>query len=228
MFGDYSEDSQRAIGPLVDLTMTLERYRGTPFYAAFLQLSKSNAKKRAVKRNGDCFYLSVIFLILEESHSSTEFLTDLKNTLERLNRSLEESHVDKFVIEEFSSPIISLVAEISSGASVSFDEIDDLFWSYTSLYFRMIVSHHIKKHKEAFKNFLEEDVEVYCREQIEVPGCHTGEIEMASLALSLELSFDVVWLEQNATSVHTKGTGRKIGSLLYTPGHFEILYRDNK
>lgn len=211
------------VGDLSKLESLLEKYKDTPFYTSINSLASENSNIRSIRRDGNCFYYSIIFLVLE--HYSTPLLSSaLISTFNRINNNLVLSGVEEYLIKEFTDPIMSILKAASSGERPNIEELDSVFWNYSVTYFRMIVSSYIKKHAEDFSGFIEGSVEEYCATHVEASNQYAGEIEMTAICKALHISYDVVCIENGKMDTLVRGDGEKIGSLLFISDHFDILY----
>lgn len=218
------ENTAESIGGILDLKDVLERYKDTQFHEGIAELVQSNTKIRRVSRDGNCFYVSIICLALEQALKSEESLQALKAALAAQNQQLQAAGMEEFIIQEFAEPIFLVLSLAGTEKAVGLESLDSLFWQSTTVYFRMITSGYVQTHPDEFSAFLEEEVGEYCAKQIEANHSYAGEIEQTAISRALDVSFEIIWLERGSKTVHTKGTGRKLGTLLYMPEHFDIIY----
>ncbi|KAI5190075.1 ubiquitin thioesterase protein OTUB1 [Nematocida minor] len=213
----------RYIGDLLKADTLLEKYKDTPFHSSIASLARSDSNIRPIRRDGNCFYYSIIFLALEY-YSTPALSAALINTLTELNGALAETGVEDYLIKEFTDPIMTILKSATTGEAPNIEDLDSIFWNYTVTYFRMIASAYIKKNSEVFAGFIEGPVDKYCAMNIEASSQYAGEIEITAISSSLSISFDVVCIEDGKMETLTRGEGPKIGSLLYISEHFDILY----
>ncbi|KAI5184355.1 hypothetical protein NEHOM01_0100 [Nematocida homosporus] len=218
-------DDCQYIGGALDTDALIEVYKGTPFQGAMEKLALSNPKIRKVRRDGNCFYSALVFLLLERYLERPSYAEELLGRLSRMNEWLRDGGLEESLVAEFTDPIFAVLRSATAGNPSQLEALDNVFWGYTLLYFRMITSSYIKRNLGEFNGFLaEESWETYCRDQVEMPGSYAGEIEMTALGAALGVSFDVITLQGVEVHRYTKGNGEKIGSLLYMPDHFDIIY----
>lgn len=220
-------DGCKRVGAVFSIENIAGQYKNTPFQEAIDKLIMSNAQIRNVKRDGNCMYFCLIFLLLEGSLQNKAQPEHFLSVLLGVNKMLEEVGVETYLIEEFSDPIITVLKSSIGGEPVVLENLDDIFWDYTFMYFRMITSSYIKKHKNKFAGIIGPNVAEYCYSQIEVSNEEADDIEMEAIAQALGISFRVISLQGGQMTVYTKGTGSlSIGGLLHMPGHFDIIYCD--
>ncbi|KAI5192624.1 ubiquitin thioesterase protein OTUB1 [Nematocida sp. AWRm77] len=221
-----TETAADIVGSLLDLKDLLERYKDTEFQDKIEELVDTNTKIRKVSRDGNCFYVSVIFLILESVERSREAQKNMAVSLAAANTLLQQAGVEEFIIEEFSGPITELIRISALREPFNPKILDSIFWVTTSTYFRMITSAYVKMHREEFDAFIEEDIVEYCTNMIEADKAYAGEVEQAALTQALGISLDIIYLERTGKVERTVGGNRlRIGTLLYMPEHFDIVYR---
>lgn len=217
-----SEES-KFVGELLKADCLLDKYRDTLFYNSILSIANGDTKIRCIRRDGNCFYYSFVFLMLEH-YSTPALASELIRTLSLLNTTLKETGVDEYLINEFTDPIITVLKSFTTGESLEIEELDSIFWSYSVTYFRMLISAHIKRNRKDFEGFIEGDIENYCTSKIEATNQYAGEIEVTAIVKCLGVSFEVLCIENGRIDTIQWGEGPKIGSLLFISCHFDIIY----
>ncbi|OAG29432.1 hypothetical protein NEDG_00565 [Nematocida displodere] len=215
----------KQVGNLQELKTLVEQYRDTPVQAAIEELVVLNAKIRKIKGDGNCFYFSAIFLVLEHFLSGPGTPSQLLDLLQGVNGLLKESGVEEYLIEEFSDPMFQVVKCASSREAVDLEALDSIFWDHTLMYFRMITSAYIKTHRAEFEGFLEKDLVEYCQAQVEVTNEYADEIELEGFSRAFNISFEIISICDGQIRKFIKGESSiSIGSLLFTAQHYDIIY----
>lgn len=216
---------KQCVGNTCDLSSVIPLYTDTPFYSLLENLMRSYSKIRRVRRDGNCFYSSVISLVLEFAMASRDNAELIAETFARLDALLESVYPEKYIVEEFKDPVGSVVQCINRGERIVIDELDDVFWNYSTMYFRMITSGFIKANRDTYTHFVESgDLDRHCSTRVEVNNEYAGEVEITALTEALGLEINVICLETQGMQVYKKGRGPPIGNLLYMPEHFDIIY----
>lgn len=221
MQGDSEEC--KVVGDISKVDSLLDKYKDTPSYNDILSLANGNCKMRPIRRDGNCFYYAIIFLVLEH-YSTPSLSSDLIKRLTDLNFILLDAGIEEYLINEFTDPIITVLKSFTTGETAEIEELDSVFWNYSVTYFRMLTSAYIKKHPSEFSGFIEGDIEEYCRDKIEISSQDAGEIEMTAVIKALKVSFDIIWVEDGLMKTIRQGTEEFIGTLLFLSCHFDIIY----
>ncbi|EHY66483.1 hypothetical protein NERG_00123 [Nematocida ausubeli] len=220
---DVNRADDSFVGKPLKLSNMLENYKESPLYTGISALSALDSNVRLVKRDGNCFYYSVIFLMLE--HYSTPLLAaHLVQVFSKHNANLILSGVDSYLVNEFSDPIMSVLKAVGNNEALEIEALDGVFWNYTVAYFRMITSLCIKSHPDDFSAFIEKPLNEYCAESVEAIDQYAGEVEMIAISKALSISFDLFCVEKERSDRFTRGSGENIGTLLFIADHFDILY----
>jgi ubiquitin thioesterase protein OTUB1 len=195
------------------------QYAGTAFESHLEELSKSLQKIRRVRRDGNCFYSALLFLLMEHAASSPEGQAYVKDIVEK-SRAQLVNYFEEYIVEEFADP---LREHLETPAPL--DALDDSFWSYSTVYIRMVTSATIQGSPK-FREFIGGDAEAraYAKRRVEVNCEYAGEMEIAAATEGLSVQMEVVSLEVGSMQRYMRGGGPFIGSLLYVPDHFDIIY----
>ncbi|EIJ94122.1 ubiquitin thioesterase protein OTUB1 [Nematocida parisii] len=212
------------VGKPLELNGIIENYKETPLYMGISALPVADSKVRLIKRDGNCFYYSIIFLMLEH-YSTPAQAAELIQNFNRINNALVLDGVEDYLVNEFSDPIMSVLKAVGNNETTGLEALDNIFWNYSVAYFRLITSMRIKKHTDEFTDFIvDSSIEEYCSKNIEAINQYAGELEMIAITKALSISFDIIWIEKERNDHFTRGDGEKIGTLLFMADHFDILY----
>lgn len=204
------------VGPLLPLLSLSCEYKETPFYSSILSLCMEYREIRRIERDGNCFYTAVLYLLVS---------CDRAAVLDRLNKSLllnDQLHIEPYIINEFLDPLLSFFGSDASDDPIN-TSLDIDFFNYSIMYLRIVTSLVIRR-SARFKECIA-DVNGYCKTHVEVNNEYAGEVEIEGLMEGLNLQIDIICIEKGNIHRYVRGTGLPIGTLLYMPDHFDIIYK---
>lgn len=233
----YVDDNVSSFDDLINI---YDKNPQTGFIERISKLYDGYSGFRKVKGDGNCFYRSLLFSYLE--------LLVLNNTdpicineIDRISLVIMESKRDllNFGFEEFVfEPFVDLFEELlvhlrdSKFSTQFYSVLEENMDSYT-WFLRLLTSVSIRMNSDEYIAFIFEsgiaDIDQFCKLEVEPMGKECDHLQISALSRYLGLSIDIVYLNgsSNESSVITIGDPlskfNKI-SLLYRPGHYDILY----
>ncbi|KJE90158.1 peptidase C65 Otubain [Capsaspora owczarzaki ATCC 30864] len=110
---------------------------------------------------------------------------------------------------------------------------DDPVASAVVYYLRLLTAGHFKTNAEFFQGFIEDGLTVseFCAREVEVMARECEQVHIVALSAALDVPVRVVYTDSSdstsqATEINfqEEGTAAPTVSLLYRPGHYDILY----
>lgn len=178
----------------------------------------------------------------------------VKASVEKCRKTLLDLGYTEFTFEDFFGLFIEQLESVLQGneASISQEELvercrDQSISDYVVMFFRFVTSGEIKRRSEFFEPFImglsNATVEQFCKSSVEPMGEESDHVHITALSDALGVPIRVVYLDRSscdtgATSVNhhdfvptsegTAGGGSEASkpyiTLLYRPGHYDILY----
>ncbi|KAH9698371.1 OVARIAN TUMOR DOMAIN-containing deubiquitinating enzyme 1 [Citrus sinensis] len=200
-------------------------------------LGEQYAAIRRTRGDGNCFFRSFMFSYLEHILASQDQaeVDRIKAKVEECRRTLQSlGHAD-FTFEDFFALFLEQLDNVLQGNEFSI---------------RFVTSGEIRKRSEFFEPFIlgltNATVEQFCKSSVEPMGEESDHVHITALSDALGVPIRVVYLDRsscdsggasvnhhdfiptpgdcpNATSGSTETTIPFI-TLLYRPGHYDILY----
>ena len=186
---------------------------------------------RKTRGDGNCFYRAYGYACFEN------FITD-KTDYKRFHEVVSKTKDDlislgfpQFTIEDFHDNFMDAVGKLES---ISQDELITMFndqglSDYLIVYLRLVVSGLLQKEHEFYSNFIEgyATVKDFCGHEVEPMGKESDHIHITSLTQALGVPVQVVYMDRGEgnTNLHVFPEDSKPSiTLLYRPGHYDILY----
>ncbi|KAL8519938.1 hypothetical protein ACS0TY_010755 [Phlomoides rotata] len=198
-----------------------------------------------------CFMFAYLEHILEtQDHAEVD---RIKASVEECRKTLLSLGTAEFTFEDFFALFLEQLDNVLSGNedSISHDELlqrsrDQSVSDYVVMFFRFITSGEIKKRSEFYEPFVQgltnSTVEQFCKSSVDPMGEESDHIHITALSDALGVPIRIAYLDRShddkgSVSVNhhdftpTVGdlTGATVAlkpfiTLLYRPGHYDILY----
>ncbi|CAG8611350.1 9035_t:CDS:2 [Paraglomus occultum] len=239
------------VGRLESIEELMREYEhGSESYRQKIQkLAEKHGKIRRCRGDGNCFYRALVFAWFERLlHSKSHHLIQKAiDTVKSTYRLLLSASFQQEVIEDFYDGVYQLLQSIAKG-----NTDDESLWSAFQVgmttnslvwYFRAVTSAFLKKNRDEFEPFLEVDMDMdqYCGTFVEVMDKEADHIHVTVLTRALRVPVEIAYLsgsealeEVNFHEFYPEPeeddgvptVPLKPLVLLYRPGHYDILYRN--
>lgn len=201
-------------------------------------LGTKYANLRRIRGDGNCFYRGFCFRLVEEMVHDKALFVKVKQKIDTSLGYLMSVGYGQAAVEFFCEEAQRFFNEDFPKNEV---ELETYFANkeesmYLVWFLRLLTAGFLKHHwAERFQFFVEEHytgVEDYCAREVEPTDKECGQIQVTALCEYFEVRTCVEYLDANANSDETvayffgpekKGEKSRI-SLLYRPGHYDILY----
>lgn len=216
-------------------------------------LEKSYASWRQVRGDGNCYYRAFLYAILEEllkgchaeKDSSKKELKRLQDYVKGSIDLVENFGYDRFTIEMFHEELVDLIDFIATKPNESdlHEKLTDenSTSDYCTWFLRVITSCYLKADPDRFIYFLDNanclDVATFCAREVDPMGKECGMVQVLALAEAMGVKVQIEYLDGRELSSEGKLVAHNFGNsdnqddrleitLLYRPGHYDILYRE--
>ncbi|KAF9264579.1 cysteine proteinase [Marasmius fiardii PR-910] len=212
---------------------------------------------RRTRGDGDCFYRSVAFAFVEsilKAEDRNVAALHARATLEGTLKMLESVGFEKLVFEDFYEVFVDLVMNIvqqDAAGKILDEELlltafqDDAMSNSIVMYLRLLTSAQLRSDPDSYSPYLMHpetaemmEVREFCEHFIEPTGKEADHVQMTALSRALGLNVDVAYLDGRGVNGQvdfvkfefqdTPDTKIKPITLLYRPGHYDILIRDDR
>lgn len=186
---------------------------------------------RKIRPDGNCFYRAYLFGILESvSKNGKEAILALSEKFRALSLECKQFGYDAFTVDEFHELLEEQIQtllkhpnplEVFSDASVD---------CYLVALLRCITGAGLKKWSDDYLPFLPEPyecIDAFCRTEVDPMYRDCDQLQITALVRMMEdWGLDIVYFDAHSPlSVHSFGPSDNKISLLYKPGHYDLLYR---
>ncbi|CAN0923615.1 OVARIAN TUMOR DOMAIN-containing deubiquitinating enzyme 1 [Linum grandiflorum] len=216
-------------------------------------LSDQYVAIRRTRGDGNCFFRGFMFAYLEHilQTQDRKEADRVKVNVEECRKTLQSLGYADFTFEDFFALFLEQVDGVLEGNddSISHDELvtrsrDQSVSDYIVMFFRFVTSGEIRKRSEFFEPFIfgltNTTVEQFCKSSVEPMGEESDHVHITALSDALGVPIRVVYLDRSSDEngavavnrhdfipAHAEAattTAEPFITLLYRPGHYDILY----
>ena len=243
---DYENDIRKQIeqtSPLIsedfDIKILINEYSSNEEYLNSIKnITKKYKYIRKVRRDGNCFYRSFIFRLFEHIciknnkilfEKIKQKIIDAKELTER--NGYEWAAVEDFYnlfLKEFTDCFNSLTYE-----STVRDYLDTLFCerekgNYLIYFIRFCISAYIKEQKDMYQMYIESPIDEWITKEVEAIDHEADQVQIMACVNYFDIGVKIEYLNKNQSEVvklpYDKPDDQFFIFLLFTPGHYDILY----
>ncbi|CAN8291073.1 unnamed protein product [Cochlearia groenlandica] len=209
---------------------------------------------RRTRGDGNCFFRSFMFSYLEhilKSQDRSE-VDRIKANVEKCRKALQNLGYTDFTFEDFFALFLEQLDDILQGSdeSISYEELvnrsrDQSVSDYIVMFFRFVTAGEIRTRAEFFEPFItglsNTTVDQFCKSSVEPMGEESDHIHITALSDALGVAIRVVYLDRSSCdngsvtvnhhdfvpvgiSDQKEEASAPFITLLYRPGHYDILY----
>ncbi|WOL03757.1 ubiquitin thioesterase otubain-like [Canna indica] len=216
-------------------------------------LDEQYAAIRRTRGDGNCFYRGFMYSYLEhilETQDKAEVDRILAN-IGLCKKTLQALGYADFTFEDFFSIFIEQLESVLQGSetSISHEELlersrDQSISDYVVMFFRFVTSGEIRRRADFFEPFIaglsNTSVDQFCKASVEPMGEESDHVHIIALSDALGVPIRVVYLDRSscdpgaptvnhhdfipAESSASEPPPKPRVTLLYRPGHYDILY----
>jgi len=243
---DYENNIRKEIEqttPLISDELSIEKlteeYQSNKEYLKSIEnISKKYKTYKKVRRDGNCFYRSFIYRLFEHTCIKND-----KNLFEKINNKIKESKnltekngYEWAVVQDFYDIFLKEFTEcfncLSSGI-IPRDYLDKLFsdkdkGNYLIYFIRFCIAAYLKENKDNYKSYIEEDFDLWIRKEVEAIDHVADQVQIMACVNYFDVGVKIEYLNKFKNEVvklpEDKPDDEFFIYLLFSPGHYDILY----
>jgi len=199
------------------------------------QLQKKCKGYRSVRKDGNCFYRSFTYKYFElvNKNPDSKWSKEMRKISGDTLNVLISANYERDAIQEFYQYFMDAFDHRKFN-DVSFK--DDYIGNGIVFYLRLICSAELKLHHEKYEMFLEEPLESFITKQVEPLGRDVDNVQIMAIVNALKVCINIAYLDGTSYEVNYIKFGEEyrenettpILHLLFTPGHYDILYANEE
>ncbi len=214
-------------------------YEDDIFLAKIKTLSRSYTQMRKTRGDGNCFYRAFAYGLL--SATEPDEAAALTARCKQVGvETAEAQGYSRFTAEDFFEMWAELLEHVTAGnkaSALSQFASDNMTSDYVVTFLRLCTSVYLKARKEEFEPFVEtgEPIASFCAREVDPMGRDAGHLQIRALCDVFKVNVRVAYLDRtpgNDPVVHVipdsaVGAEPPKFTLLYRPGHYDILLSDD-
>lgn len=201
---------------------------------------------RRTRGDGNCFYRSFIFSLLEQFIQSKDLLNDpsvpvaqifarVLDTVKGCAPMLEEAGFQPICFEDFQEALVEILEGIQSQTIEAIEERfeDKMFADCLVMFTRFLTSAYLRKNSEQFEGFVEgyQSVEAFCAGEVDPMDRECDHLQILAMCEAFKVRVQIVYLDRSPGTNCTEAVfpGEYSGpdfqiKMLYRPGHYDLIY----
>ena len=243
---DYENNIRKEIElttPLISdelpISKLTEEYKSNEEYLKSIEnISKKYKTYRKVRRDGNCFYRSFIYLLFEHICIKND-----KILFEKIKQKIIDSKIltekngfEWSVVQDFYDIFLKEFCEcfnsLSSGI-IPRDYLDKIFsdnekGNYLIYFIRFCLAAYLKENKDNYKSYIEEDFDEWIRKEVEAIDHEADQIQIMACVNYFDIGVKIEYLNKFKNEIvklpENKPDDEFFIYLLFSPGHYDILY----
>lgn len=215
----------------------LPEYSDDPvFLAKCRQLCAGYPRIRRTRGDGNCFYRGFGFAYLDQLRSRPPGdAAQLRELCRQRKDAIIGLGYSAVTVDDFCDAFCDLVETIERGECTTAD-LEAVFNNqgqsdYVVVFLRLLVSGHLQRNAEFFQSFLdrEQTMRDFCATEVEPMRHESDHIHIIALTQTLETCIAVEYMHREGGGISRHLFPDSEGStpvltLLYRPGHYDIIY----
>ena len=242
---DYENNLRKELEqtPLISenfsLSKLVDEYKSNEEYSKSVEnISKKYKEIRKVRRDGNCFYRAFIYRLFEHicMKNNKELFEKIKQKILDAKELTGRNGYDWVVVEDFYDLFLeefnNCFNSLEKNITVR-DYLDNLFkdkdkGNYLIYFIRFCIAAFLKERKENYQMYIEGSFENWVRKEVEAIDHEADEIQIMACVNYFDIGVKIEYLNKNQREVvklpHDKPDEQFFIFLLFTPGHYDILY----
>lgn len=199
-------------------------------------LLRNFARFRPVRPDGNCFYRAYLFGALEQCLTSSDpvgSLTALRARFGDLAVECKSYGYDAFALDDFHELLDEQIASLLLTPTIQYLESsvfsDPSVDGYFVAFMRSCCGAYIRKFSVELQPFIPAEyatIDAFIRNEVDPMYKDCDQIQIVALSRALDVPLKIVYMDQSpgVPSVHSFGPEGSRVTLLYKPGHYDLLY----
>ena len=234
------EQTTPLISEKLNIQILLDDYKANEEYANSIELITKKYKYiRKVRRDGNCFYRSYIYLLFEHICMTNNNLlyNKILKKIEEIKELSKKAGYEWYLIEDFYNvfygEFCSCFNSISNNGISVRDYLDNLFMdkekgNYLIYFIRFCIAAYLKENHLLYEVYVEGDFESWIHKEVEAIDHEADQIQIMACVNYFDIGVKIEYLNPHKNEVVKFPEDKKDEDIfiivLFTPGHYDILY----
>ena len=221
------------------IDVLIEEYKDNEEYSKSIEnITKKYKYIRKVRRDGNCFYRSFIFRLFEYiciKNQKTLF-EKIKQKIVNAKELTTKNGYEWTVVEDFYNLFLKEFTDCFNSLTQKTtirDYLNNLFKdknrsNYLIYFIRFCIAAYLKDQRETYQVYIEGSFDDWVRNEVEEIDHEADQIQIMACVNYFEVGVQIEYLNKNQREVvklpYDKPDDEFFIFLLFTPGHYDILY----
>lgn len=220
------------------LSILLEEYQkdDTLYRQKIEDLCKDFKFIRRTRGDGNCFFRAFAFAYFESLIGNKEKIQSLRAIANKCTSDLSNLGYHSFTIDDFKDVFLEVLDKLEGNITSEELEVnvfcDSGLSDYIVVFLRLMVSSYLQMNSEFYLSFIQGDyatMKDFCSHEVEPMYKESDHIHVIALTNVTEVPVSVIYLDrgdqQQATRHSFPEDSTPSISILYRPGHYDIIYK---
>ena len=234
------EQTTPLISDQLEIQILLDDYKDNLEYANSVKIITEKYKYiRKVRRDGNCFYRAFIYRLFEYicMKNDNTLFNDILKKIEGIKDLTAKNGYDWMIVEDFYTVFYGEFCSCfnsvnNNGVSVR-DYMDNLFkdkekGNYLIYFMRFCIAAYLKDNRQLYEMYIEGDFDTWIRKEVEAIDNEADQIQIMACVNYFEIGVKIEYLNKYKNEVVKFPEDKKDEDIfievLFTPGHYDILY----
>ena len=234
------EQTTPLISEKLNIQLLLDDYKYNEEYSNSIKLITEKYKYiRKVRRDGNCFYRSYIYLLFEYicMKKNNSLYNHVLKKIEEIKELSKKVGYEWYLVEDFYNvfygEFCSCYNCISSKEISDKDYLDNLFkdkekTNYLIYFIRFCIASYLKENHLLYEVYVEGDFENWIHKEVEAIDHEADQIQIIACVNYFDIGVKIEYLNPYKNEVVKIPEDKKdediFINVLFTPGHYDILY----
>ena len=234
------EQTTPLISDQLEIQILLDDYKDNLEYANSVKIITEKYKYiRKVRRDGNCFYRAFIYRLFEYicMKNDNTLFNDILKKIEGIKDLTAKNGYDWMIVEDFYTvfygEFCSCFNSVNNNEVSVRDYMDNLFkdkekGNYLIYFMRFCIAAYLKDNRQLYEMYIEGDFDTWIRKEVEAIDNEADQIQIMACVNYFEIGVKIEYLNKYKNEVVKFPEDKKDEDIfievLFTPGHYDILY----
>lgn len=214
------------------LTNLLKEYSNDEKFSSKIQhLQSDYSTIRRVRGDGNCFYRAYTYCLFECCKKDPELLARIVKKLETTLDWLIKMGFPSFTTEDFYETFLDTLKACCEDTSLDDTINNDGMSNYLVVYIRLLTSGQLQEKADDYIHFLDGNylsMKDFCDKEVMPVDREADHLHIMALCSCLEFPVKIMYVDRTSggpTEINFPDGTAPTVTLLYRPGHYDILYK---
>ena len=234
------EQTTPLISEQLDINILMKDYEDNFEYANSVKIITEKYKYiRKVRRDGNCFYRAFVYRIFEYTcmRNDNQLYNEILKKIEGVKELTTKNGYDWILVEDFYNVFYGEFCSCfnsvnDNGVSVR-DYMDNLFkdkekGNYLIYFIRFCIASYLKENRMLYEVYIEGNFDTWIVKEVEAIDNEADQIQIMACVNYFDIGVKIEYLNKHKNEVVKFPEDKKDEDIfievLFTPGHYDILY----